>query len=379
MRVALNLLNDSPYEPTGAVQFWTHLIPEMDRRLRQGEELALMVSPANRHLYQGYGPQTRFVTFPWSNERRILRTLTEQFWAPIRLPLSGVDLLDTVIAPVINPWTLVLHVKTMHAFATPEQLPFLSRHFRRMSYPRSARRAAVIIVNSESLRDEITGYLPVDPARLHLVYEAVDHELFTPRSEAGEHDEALARFGVRRPFVLFLSSLWRYKNADGLLRAWAAMRDDSGNRQLVVVGFPRDEGYVAEIKQLARDLGIAGDVVFCGGVDHEDTAMFYRAADLFVYPSFNETFGLTLLEAMACGCPVVTSNISAMPEIAGGAALLADPRSCDDIASKMLAALEPETRTRLVERGFARAAEFSWARAADETLAVYREVMEGRR
>ncbi len=150
MRAAINLLNDSPYEPTGAVQFWTHLIPEMDRRLDQGEELVLMVSPANRHLYQGYGPQTRYITFPWSNERRILRTLAEQFWAPIRLPLGGVDLLDTGIAPAINPWTLVLHMKTMHAFATPEQLPFLSRHFRRMSYPRSARRAAAIVVNSES-------------------------------------------------------------------------------------------------------------------------------------------------------------------------------------------------------------------------------------
>ena len=179
--------------------------------------------------------------------------------------------------------------------------------------------------------------------------------------------------------MLFLSSLWRYKNADGLLRAWAAARDDLGDRQLVVVGFPRDERYVAEIEQLAHDLGIAEDVVFCGGVEHEETAMFYRAADLFVYPSFNETFGLTLLEAMACGCPVVTSNISAMPEIAGDAALLADPRSPDDIARKMLAALNPETGAQLVERGFARAAEFTWARAAEGTLAVYRTVMEGRR
>lgn len=78
MRVAINLLNDSPYEPTGAVQFWSHLIPEMDRRLVEGEEFVLLVSPANRHLYQGYGSRTRYITFPWSNERRILRTLSEQ-------------------------------------------------------------------------------------------------------------------------------------------------------------------------------------------------------------------------------------------------------------------------------------------------------------
>ena len=130
---------------------------------------------------------------------------------------------------------------------------------------------------------------------------------------------------MTKPFVLFVSSLWPYKNCDGLLRAWALARGELGDRQLAIVGPVRDEKYGASLHSLAAELGIAEDVVFVGGVPLEETVRFYQAADVFVYPSFNETFGLPILEAMACGCPVVTSDTSAMPETAGGAAVLSDP------------------------------------------------------
>ena len=99
----------------------------------------------------------------------------------------------------------------------------------------------------------------------------------------------------------------------------------SGDRQLVIVGPGRDEKYVAQLHALAAELGISEDLVFVGGVPLEETVHFYQAADVFVYPSLNETFGLPIIEAMACGCPVVTSDTTAMPETAGGAAVLADP------------------------------------------------------
>ena len=123
-----------------------------------------------------------------------------------------------------------------------------------------------------------------------------------------------------------MSSLWPYKNCDGLLRAWAAARPELGDRQLAIVGAGRDEKYAASLRSLAAELGIAQDVVFVGGVPLEETVHFYRAADVFVYPSLNETFGLPILEAMACGCPVVTSDTSAMPETAGRSGRAGRPR-----------------------------------------------------
>jgi glycosyltransferase involved in cell wall biosynthesis len=377
MRVAINLLTEDPQHPSGAHWFWTRMIPEMAERLESGEELHLLVSPKSRHVYQGYCPGVRYITYPWSNEKRNLRTLSEHLYSPVRLPLSRIDVFNTLMAPTVNlSWSLVLHFKTMHAYATPESVPPLVRAYRRMQYPRSARAADAIIVNSESLRSEIQRYLEVDSGKLKLIYEAVDHELFRP-GDAAVARAHVVRYGVTKPFVLFVSSLWPYKNCEGLLRAWALARGDLGDRQLAIVGYGPDEKYLASLHSLAAELGIASDVVFVGGVRLEETVSFYRAADVLVYPSLNETFGLPILEAMACGCPVVTSDTSAMPETAGGAAVLADPTDPASIAKAIIEAVGPG-RDRMRDLGLKRAARFTWGATAAATLDVYREAAERR-
>ncbi len=180
-RIAINLLTEDPQNPSGAHWFWTRVIPEMASRLSLDEELHLIVSPAARPHYQGYGPNVRYITFPWSNERRSLRTLSEHLYTPLRLPLNQIDVLNTLMAPAINPtWSVVVHIKTMHAYATPGSVSPAVRFYRQMSYPRSARIADAIIINSESLRAEIHKYLDVDDSKLRLIYEAVDHDLFRP-------------------------------------------------------------------------------------------------------------------------------------------------------------------------------------------------------
>src|SRR5258708_7856377 len=186
MRVAINLLSEDPANPSGAHWFWTRVIPEMAKRLETGEKLHLLVSPKSRPLHQGYGPDVFYITFPWSNEHRKLRTLSEHLYSPLRLPLSRIDVLNTGMAPLVNvPWSLVLHLKTMHAFSAPNSVAPLTRAYRRFNYPRSARAADAIIINSQSLRSEVEQYLQVDPRKLKLIYEAVDHELFRP----GDVDE----------------------------------------------------------------------------------------------------------------------------------------------------------------------------------------------
>jgi glycosyltransferase involved in cell wall biosynthesis len=378
MRVAINLLTEDPEHPSGAHWFWTRVIPEMAKRLDTGEELHLLVSPKSRHLYEGYGPDVHYITYPWSNERRKLRTLSEHLYSPFRLPLSRIDVLNTLMAPVVNPsWSLVIHMKTMHAYTTPEAIPPLTRAYRQFSYPRSARAADAIVINSQSLRAEIGNYLQVDDRKFKLIPEAVDHELFKP-GDADAARAAVASRGVTKPFVLFVSSLWPYKNCEGLLRAWALARVDLTDRQLAIVGSGRDPAYLASLHALAAELGITQDVVFVGGVPLAETVSFYRAADAFVYPSLNETFGLPLLEAMACGCPVVTSDTSAMPETAGGAAILADPGEPASIAKAIVEAAGPQ-RDRLREAGLKRARQFTWSATGAATLEVYREVAMNRK
>lgn len=377
LRMALNLLTDDPTQPSGAHWCWTRIVPAMANRLLPGEELHLMVSPSARHYFADDGDAVRCLTFPWSNEHRLLRTASEHLVTPFRLPLRHIDLLSTAIAPAVKSTrSLVIHMKTMHAFTVPETVGIGPRTYRRLNYQRSVRIADAVIVNSNSLRAEIDQYLQVDPRKVSLIYEAVDHDIFKPgnRDAARAH---VAPFGISGPFVLFVSSLWRYKNADGLLRAWRIIRHELAGRQLVILGAERDQKYSAELHQLAAELGIAGDVVFAGGVPNEETAHFYRAADLLVYPSFNETFGLPILEAMACSCPVVTSNLSSMPEIAGGAAILTDPHDPGAIARSVLEAVGSEV-PRLQMEGLRRAQQFTWDATAEATLNVYRQAAEQR-
>jgi len=374
MRVAINLLTDDPRTPSGAHWFWKQVITEMVPLLAEDEELHLVVSPKIRDEHAGYGPQVRYITFPWSNERRMLRTLSEHAYAPLRLPRAGIDVFNTLIAPMVRPAPgLVAHFKTLHAFTSPGALNPLVRLYRRTGYPHTATVADIVIINSESLRREVETYLDVDPAKLRLIPEAVDHHVFRP----GDRDEAAARLRHERdidgPFVLFVSSLWAYKNCDGLLRAFALARRDLPEHRLVVVGSAADAGYAAQLRALAAELGVAEHVVWVGGVPHHETLPFYRAADAFVYPSHNETFGLPILEAMACACPVVTSDRSAMPETAGGAAALADPDDPASIAAAIVTACG-DAGPRLRELGPPRAAQFTWATTAKQTLEVYREV-----
>ena len=381
MRVAIDLLTEDPEYSLGAHWFWTRVIPEMAKRLDFGEELHLLVSPKSRHLYQDYGPEVFYITYPWSNERRIPRTLSEHLYSPLRLPSSKIDVFNTLMAPMVNfPWSLVIHMKTMHAFTTPDaigpsdpRLPPDELPARREGRGRDHHQLGEpAFRNPEVSRCSAEG-------KLKLIYEAVDHELFRP----GDADAARARvasYGVTKPFVLFVSSLWPYKNCDGLLRAWALARNEVPDRQLAIVGPGRDEGYLAKLRSLVAELGIADDVVFVGGVALEETVHFYRAADAFVYPSLNETFGLPILEAMACGCPVVTSDTSAMPETAGGGRPPKAIRTSLPPPSPVPSSRPPgPAGTGCATQGCGGPRSSTWAATGAATLDVYREAAENRR
>ena len=321
MRAAINLLTDDPSNPSGAHWFWTRVIKEMANRLDSEEELHLLVSPKSRPLHQGYGPKVHYITYPWSNERRGLRTLSEHLYSPVRMPLGRIDVLNTLMTGDRRHF-IACHPYQDDDAGTAARVddPARKRAYRRLKLPQSVHLADAVIINSHSLRAEIDRYLEVDPRKLKLIYEAVDHDVFKP-GDAGEARARVAGYGITKPFGLFVSSLWTYKNCDGLLRR---LGPGPGPARGPAAGDRRDgadANYTAHLHRLAAELGIAHEVVFVGGVRLEETASFYRAADVLVYPSFNETFGLPILEAMACACPVVTSNVTAMPEIAGGAAI----------------------------------------------------------
>jgi glycosyltransferase involved in cell wall biosynthesis len=229
---------------------------------------------------------------------------------------------------------------------------------------------AVIAVSGHTKRDAMRFY-DLDEAKIHVIYEGVNARFRPAPAEA----IASVRQAHDLPpkFILSLGTIEPRKNLTSLLEAYRVLRDQGSELRLVVVG---KKGWLYEgFFHRLRELGLENEVVFTGFVPDADLPAIYSAAELFVFPSLYEGFGLPVLEALACGAPVVTSNRSSLPEVAGDAALLVDPTSVGELVQAMTNILESEdVRAELKAKGPRQASRFSWNKAARETLAVYHSV-----
>jgi glycosyltransferase involved in cell wall biosynthesis len=259
-------------------------------------------------------------------------------------------------------------------FRMPERYPPARRLYFRTMTRLSARVADAIIVPSTTVRDDTAAVLSAPMKKLHVVYEAAAARYRPiPADEAGS---VARRYGIEGPYVLSVGSLEPGKNRARLIRAVRDARDAGVDVTLAVAGQPAWR-HEAE-HDLADQVGIGDRVRWLGYVPPDDLPALYSGAAVFAFPSLYEGFGLPVLEAMACGTPVLTSDVSATAEVAGDAALLVNPRSVTAISEGLRRLLEDDAlRAQLRARGLARAAEFSWRRAAEETYAVYRSVTAG--
>jgi glycosyltransferase involved in cell wall biosynthesis len=215
-------------------------------------------------------------------------------------------------------------------------------------------------------------FLNIPAEKIVVIHEAVDKENFRRATNPQAVEAKLRSWNVRKPFLLSVSSLWRYKNQTGIARAFARLiQKYNVPHQLVFVGGSDQPDYEAEVRALVQELGVQERTRFLGYLPHSELAYCYQAADVFVYPSFFETFGLTLLEAMACGTPIVCSDRGSLPEIAGAAALTVNPEKPEEIAEAIARLLFDSTvRDSLVANGYRRLQEFSWQKTAEQTLTV---------
>ncbi|MBZ0269341.1 glycosyltransferase family 4 protein, partial [bacterium] len=238
---------------------------------------------------------------------------------------------------------------------------------------RAVRAADRVVTDSEHVRADLVRRLRVPEDKLTCVPLGVSDE-FRP-SSAGDVAKVREAFGLPRPYVLFVGNLEPRKNLPGLLRAFRAVRSRAPEPlDLVVCGkIAWKSGSL--LKELnAGDL--AGSVHLTGYVRSADLPALYTGASVFAFPSFWEGFGFPVLEAMACGTPVVTSNVSSLPGVAGDAALLVDPRDPEEIADAIALLLTDEaTRNELVRKGHERVQGFQWSRTARGTLEAYRHAV----
>lgn len=308
-----------------------------------------------------------------ANALRLARWLVRDVPRRVRQERVTVYHAPTSLGPLRAgcPTVLTVHDATLFTRPAPgsraDRLYFLV--FSRVA----ARRAAAVIVASRAARDAVARAYRLRPEGLHVVPHGVA-ERFRPLSPEARAP-VLARHDLRGPYVLFVGARPPRKNLPRLVEALARLRrePDAAALELVVVGPPEPEDPAA--RATVERLGLTSRVRWLDWVPDEDLPALYGGARCLAYPSHEEGFGLPVLEAMACGTSVLTSDGSSMAEVAGPAALLVDPGSIDALAEGLRRLLrDAALRAELGARGLARAAPFTWARSAELTEAIYRRV-----
>jgi glycosyltransferase involved in cell wall biosynthesis len=321
-------------------------------------------------------PPGRFrqVRAPVSGTSTVWRTFWEYRRLPEHVRRGGFGLFHGLgtLSPAARscPFVLTIHDLVYRHF--PQSPPLGYYLFMRWKHSKVARQADRVIVPSRCTAREAVEYLGVAEDRIRLVPYGPGNG-FRRVTDAGRVDEVLKKYGVRRPFVVSVCRAYPHKNLAGLLRAFARLPALGLKEvQLVLVGERYRTGQALD--RLAQELRLGPSLVCTGFVPQEDLNALYSAAAVFAFPSLAEGFGLPVLEAMACGAPVVGSNASAIPEAVGPAGLVADARDPEAFAHALAKVLgDAALRAELRDKGLARVREFTWSRCAEGTLAVYRE------
>jgi glycosyltransferase involved in cell wall biosynthesis len=299
-------------------------------------------------------------------------SLQEQIELPRLLRRHKVDLLHSphFNIPLVSPCPTVVTIHDVIYLACKQDLPSrLGRLYYRVMMAAAVRRADTILTDSEFSKKDIVRYLHANPARIDVVYPAVPPGFDRVTSCERIH-AVLSRYGIDEDYILYTGIYKLRKNHAGLLRAFRGFLTYGRKARLVFAG-PLGEGEAA-LRSLANELGIGGQVVFAGFVPDCDLASLYSGARVYACPSLYEGFGFTVLEAMACGIPVVCSAETSLPEVAGDAALYADPRNPIEFAAALERAFfDSELRAQLIQRGSINRRRFSWESAASRVLAVY--------
>lgn len=300
-----------------------------------------------------------------------LSSLWLQMEAPLRLQRYRPDVLHFTnsVAPLARIGPTVVTIHDMSLTLLPQFHPW-RRRLTRPLVRASLRRADAVITVSRSAARDLVRLLPLDPSRVNVIPEA-PAEMFRPIRDSALLDGVRRRYGLPDRFILFVGTLEPRKNLVRLVEAYlsARRRGRLDGYALVLAG--RRGWHNQELDRLLRSAGPG--ILVTGYVPFQDLPALYNLSTMFAFPSLYEGFGLPVLEAMACGIPVVTSRGTALEEISQGAAELADPLDVESIAAAIeVLAAQPDLRQERASRGLQQAARFSWSRTARETLEVYR-------
>jgi glycosyltransferase involved in cell wall biosynthesis len=372
MRIGIMLRHYDQHE--GGVKVYTqHLLPRLFALGPTHHYVLLYQNPALRGTYGGY-PHVEERSLPVPG--KLCWDQVAGAWAATtqRLDLL-VNLKFTV--PFLGRVKKVCVMHGAEWFVIPEAFRGYDRWYSRRAVPLYCRHADAVVAVSHTVKADIVRFTGVPPEKVIPIHNGFDPEIFQRITDPGRLHAVRAQYRLPERFVLWVGQIYPPKNVERLLQAFAQLTQDLPH-QLVLVGERRWRAQ--EVGRLPAALRLQERVQSIDWVPQADLAVMYNLADLFVLPSLYEGFGMPLVEAMACGCPVVTAATGSPPEVVGGAAHLVDPYDVTAIAQGIRSVLaDHQQREAMVARGLARARGFSWERCAAEMLALFETLYAGGR
>ena len=338
----------------------------------------LKIDKDNQYIlfYQGKKRKTIFSDYSKVEEQWInvpYKLLWDQVVIPFLALRARIDLLFSPrwTAPFISPCKILMVVHGTENFIHPEFYKARDIVYLKLLIPLYLRRATKTIVVSGKSKDDLVKFTGVKKSKIVVVHLAAE-DIFSEPVEGVFIKKVKTKYDLPSKFILHVGVIYPGKNIERVIQAFAKVAEKFPHKLVLVGGF---RWKYTEIFNLIEKLNLKDKVIMIKWVPHSELRVFYNLADLLIFPSFYESFGAPVLEAMACGCPVVTSYTGGMPEVVGDAALLVDPTNVDEIYGATVRVLEDGAiRAKLISKGLARAKKFSWEKSARETLSVIREL-----
>lgn len=374
MRIAINALSA---KTGGGVIYLNRLIYYL-REIDNQDEYYIFVTRDNHGKIIAF-KDPRFHVIQVSIRSLLHRLLYEQFALPISVKRFNIDIVyaPAEIAPLMAPCPVVLGIQNSNIYYSVAIKRSIIEKFRlwilRYLAKVSSQKANRIIFVSNTARKDIVKKLKASPAKTRAIYHGVELDNFA-KLEIGENLALTNQITGSNMYILCLSNLDRHKNIEVLIKAYATLGEKYQSQYKLIIAGRKVPPYGDELSGLVHQLNLGRKIDFTGEIPFGNVPSLYQGSSLFVLPSYLESFGIPLIEAMACGVPVIAANISAIPEVISDAGLLFDPNDPDELRAKIEAILSNQNlRKKLIQKGLQRVKTFSWEKCAKETLAVFRE------
>ncbi len=342
-------------------------------RLDRTSEYVLLCGPDDCGSAPSFGPNFRCVP-----EGAGPYTVREQLAVPFDVWRERLDLFHEphYVLPVLTPGRTIVTIHDCIHLMFPQYLPSRLGHvYARAAMWAAAKRSDRILTVSEASKRDILRFFDVPAEKIVVIPNAIDERFWDPPDE-DRIDRIRERYQLQGPFILYAGNIKPHKNLERLIQAFHSVRQ-SGFDELKLVIIGDEISKHQTLRRTVHQLMLHQHVRFLGFQPDETLAVLYRLASVFVFPSLYEGFGLPPLEAMASGTPVVTSNVSSLPEVVGEAAVLVDPYDVESIADGIRKVLGDEAfEKELIRKGLERARQFSWERSVERVHEIYRQVVE---